>query len=32
MLNLKTKIKTTGILHEFILNGKEIEITNCYTF
>jgi hypothetical protein len=33
MLNLKkTKIMTTGTLKEFILEGKEMEITNCYTF
>jgi hypothetical protein len=32
MLNLKkTKIMTTGTLHEFILDVTEIEI-NCYTF
>jgi hypothetical protein len=28
----KTKILTTGTLNEFILDGKKIEITNCYTF
>jgi hypothetical protein len=33
MLNLKkTKIVTTGILNEFILDGTEMEIINCYTF
>jgi hypothetical protein len=33
MLNLqKTKIMTTGTLNEFILDGTEIEIINCYTF
>jgi hypothetical protein len=33
MLNLKkTKIMTTGTLKEFILEGTEMEITNCYTF
>jgi hypothetical protein len=33
MLNLKkTKIMTTGILNEFILDGTEMEIINCYTF
>jgi hypothetical protein len=33
MLNLKkTKIMTTGTLKEFILEGIEMEITNCYTF
>jgi hypothetical protein len=33
MLNLKkTKIMTTGILNEFILDGKEMDIINCYTF
>ena len=33
MLNLKkTKIMTKGTLKEFILEGTEMEITNCYTF
>jgi hypothetical protein len=33
MLNLKkTKIMTTGTLKEFILEGTEMEITNCYAF
>jgi hypothetical protein len=33
MLNRKkTKIMTTGILNEFILDGTEMEIINCYTF
>jgi hypothetical protein len=33
MLNLKkTKLMTTGTLKEFILEGTEMEITNCYTF
>ena len=33
MLNLKkTKIMTTGTLKEFILEGREMEITSCYTF
>jgi len=33
MLNLKkTQIMTTGTLMEFILEGKKMEITNCYTF
>jgi hypothetical protein len=33
MLNLKkTKIMTTGTLNEFILDGTEMEIINCYTF
>jgi hypothetical protein len=33
MLNLKkTKIMTTGTLKKFILEGTEMEITNCYTF
>jgi len=33
MLNLKkTKIMTTGILNEFLSDGTEIEIINCYTF
>jgi len=33
MLNLKkTKIMTTGLLNDFILDGTEIEIINCYTF
>lgn len=33
MLNLKkTKIMTTVILNEFILDGTEIEIINWYTF
>jgi hypothetical protein len=33
MLNLmKTKIMTTGTLNEFILDGTEVEIINCYTF
>jgi hypothetical protein len=33
MLNLKkTKIITTGILNEFILDRTEMEIINCYTF
>jgi len=33
MLNLKkTKVMMTGILNEFILDGTEIEIINCYTF
>ena len=33
MLNLKkTRIKTTGPLKEFILEGKEMEIINSYTF
>ena len=33
MLNLKkTKIMTTGTLKDFILEGTEMEITNCYTF
>ena len=33
MLNLKkTKIMTTGILNEFILDGTEMEIINCYAF
>jgi len=33
MLNLKkTQIMTTGTLKEFILEGTEMEITNCYTF
>ena len=33
LLNLKkTKIMTTGILNEFVLDGKEMEIINCYTF
>jgi len=33
MLNLKkTKIMTTGILNEFILDRTEMEIINCYTF
>jgi hypothetical protein len=27
-----TKIMTTGILNEFILDGTEIEIINCYIF
>jgi hypothetical protein len=32
-LNLKkTKIMTTGTLNNFILDGTEIEIINCYTF
>jgi hypothetical protein len=32
-LNLKnTKIMTTGTLNEFILDGTEMEIINCYTF
>jgi hypothetical protein len=32
MLNLKkTKIMTTGTLKEFILDGTEMEIINCYT-
>jgi hypothetical protein len=32
-LNLKkTKIMITGTLKEFILEGTEMEITNCYTF
>ena len=32
MLKLKkTKIMTTGTLKEFILEGAEMEITNCYT-
>ena len=33
MLNLKkTKVITTGILNEFILDGTEMEIIYCYTF
>jgi hypothetical protein len=33
MLNLKkTKIMTRGTLKEFIFEGTEMEITNCYTF
>jgi hypothetical protein len=28
----KTKIMTTGTLKEFILEGTEMEITNCYRF
>ena len=33
MLNLKkTKIMTKGTLKEFILEGNEMQITNCYTF
>jgi hypothetical protein len=28
----KTKIMTTGTLNEFILDGTETEITNCYIF
>jgi hypothetical protein len=33
MLNLKkTKIMTTGTLNKFTLDGKEIQIVNCYTF
>jgi len=33
MLNLKkTKIKTTGPLKEFILEGREMEIINSYAF
>jgi hypothetical protein len=33
MLNQKkTKIMTTGTLNEFILDGTEIDIINCYTF
>jgi hypothetical protein len=33
MLHLKkTKIMTTGTLKEFILEGTEMEITNCYTY
>jgi hypothetical protein len=33
MLNLeKTRIMTTGPLKEFILEGKEMEIINSYTF
>jgi hypothetical protein len=33
MLNLKkTKIMTTGTLKKFILEGTEMEKTNCYTF
>ena len=33
MLNLqKTKIMTTGTLNEFILDGTEMEIIDCYTF
>jgi hypothetical protein len=33
MLNVKkTKIMTTGTLNEFILDGTETEIINCYTF
>jgi hypothetical protein len=33
MLNLKkTKIMTTETQHEFILDGMEREIMNCYTF
>jgi hypothetical protein len=33
MINLKkTKIMTTETLNEFILDGTEIEIINCYTF
>jgi len=32
MLNLKkTKIMSTGILNEFILDGTEMEVINCYT-
>jgi transcriptional regulator len=32
-LNLKkTKIMTRGTLNEFILDGTEMEIINCYTF
>ena len=33
MLNLqKTKLMTTGTLNEFILDGTEMEIIDCYTF
>jgi hypothetical protein len=33
MLNLrKTQIMTTGTLKEFILEGTEMEVTNCYAF
>jgi len=33
MLNLKkTKIMTAGIRNEFIVDGTEMEIINCYTF
>jgi hypothetical protein len=33
MLNLKkTKIMKTVTIKEFILEGTEMEITNCYTF
>jgi len=33
MLNLKkTKIMATGILKEFILDGTEMELINCYAF
>jgi hypothetical protein len=33
MLNLKkTRIMTTGTLHEFILDITEVEIINCHTF
>jgi hypothetical protein len=33
MVNLKkTKIMTRGTLKEFVLEGTEMEITNCYTF
>jgi len=33
MLNLKkTKIMTTGTLKEFVLEGTEMELTNCYPF
>jgi hypothetical protein len=33
MLNLKkTKIMTTETPNEFILDGTEMEIINCYTF
>ena len=33
MLNRKkTKIMTKGTLNKFILDGTEIEITNCYSF
>jgi hypothetical protein len=33
MPNLKkTKIMTTGTLKQFILEGTNMEITNCYTF
>jgi hypothetical protein len=32
MLNLKkTKIMITGTLNEFILDGTEMKIINCYT-